>query len=62
MAASPVYELLGQEGFQTAQMPQAGVRVGGTLGYYLHAGGHGMIPSDWPVFLDFLEQHLKPRD
>lgn len=58
VTATPVYELLGREGLARAQMPQAGMRVGGTLSYFLHAGGHGTIPSDWPVFLDFLEQYL----
>ena len=57
-AATPVYELFGRQGLLTEQMPQPGMRVGGTLGYYLHAGGHGMIPSDWAVFLDFLEEQL----
>lgn len=59
-AATPVYMLLGREGLETAQMPQAGQRVGGTLSYYMHAGGHGTIPSDWGVFLQFMETHLRP--
>ena len=59
LSATPVYDLLGQSGLQTGQMPQPGQRVGGTLGYYMHAGGHGTVPSDWNVFLQFMEQHLK---
>ena len=31
-----------------------------TLGYFMHAGGHGSIPSDWQQFFKFLEMHLKP--
>jgi hypothetical protein len=42
------------------QMPQAGQLVGGTLGNYMHAGGHGTIPSDWEVFLRFMATHLQP--
>lgn len=30
-----------------------------TLGYFMHSGGHGTIPSDWDVFYRFLEMHLK---
>ncbi len=60
VAATPVYTLLGGTGMETGQMPQAGQLVGGTLGYYMHAGGHGTVPSDWEVFLRFMEAHLKP--
>ncbi len=59
VSATPVYELLGKSGLKTEQMPQPGLTVGGTLGYFMHAGGHGSLPSDWPVFLEFLEKHLK---
>ncbi len=59
-SATPVFKLLGRDGLETEQMPQAGQLVGGTLGYYMHAGGHGTVPSDWEVFLRFMEAHLKP--
>ncbi|MDB5191628.1 MAG: acetylxylan esterase, partial [Segetibacter sp.] len=29
-----------------------------TLGYYMHAGGHGTIPSDWPVFIEYMKKYL----
>jgi hypothetical protein len=58
-SATPVYELLGASGLKTAQMPPPGRRVGGTLSYYMHDGGHGTIPSDWAVFLDFMAEHFK---
>jgi hypothetical protein len=60
IAAKPVFELLGKKGPETDEFPAAGKFVGDTLGYYMHAGGHGIIPSDWDVFLKFLETHLKP--
>lgn len=60
VATTPVYELLGKDGLKTGQMPQAGQDVGSTLGYFMPAGGHDSLPSDWPVFLDFLERHLAP--
>lgn len=59
VSATPVYRLFGRDGMETEQMPQAGQLIGGALGYYMHQGGHGTIPSDWEVFLQFMEQHLK---
>ena len=59
VAATPVYELLGEEGVEVATLPPAGQLVGGTLAFYMHDGGHGIVPSDWDVYLDFMEKHLK---
>lgn len=28
------------------------------LGYLMHYGGHGTIPSDWDVFLNFMQKHM----
>jgi len=58
--ASRVYELLGDEGLGTDIWPEPGRKVGGTLSYYMHEGGHVPVPGDWPVFIDFLKTHLKP--
>jgi hypothetical protein len=58
VAASPVYELLGKQGLGTDQMPAAGQPILQTLGYLMHSGGHGTVPSDWDVFLKFMQMHL----
>jgi len=58
-AATPVYELLGESGIDVDALPPAGELVGGTLAYYMHEGGHGIIPADWDVFMGFMEKHLK---
>jgi hypothetical protein len=58
VAANPVYELLGEVGLGTETMPAAGEPILHTLGYYMHDGGHGMIPSDWDVVLRFMQRHL----
>jgi hypothetical protein len=59
IAATPVYNLFGKQGIQTTAMPAAGVQANNnTLGYYMHTGGHGTIPSDWPVFLEYLKKYL----
>jgi hypothetical protein len=60
VAATPVYKLFGKTGISTAELPPAGERVGGTLSFYMHDGGHGMVPGDWDVFLDFMDEQLKP--
>lgn len=59
VAAGPVYELLGKQGLGTEEMPPAGRPILHTLGYYMHAGGHGTIPSDWGQFLKFMQLHLR---
>ncbi len=59
-AAGPVYTLLGKQSLETNQWPNAGVPILHTLGYYMHAGGHGTIPSDWDQFLAFLQMQLTP--
>ncbi|HEV7992204.1 MAG TPA: hypothetical protein VGP25_10280 [Gemmatimonadaceae bacterium] len=58
VAASPVYRLLGTEGLTATEYPPAAQPVLSTLGYYMHAGRHGILPQDWPVFLAFLQKHL----
>lgn len=59
VAASPVFKLLGRPGIGTDQLPAAGDYLPGVPAYYMHAGGHGTVPSDWDVFLKFLEANLK---
>jgi hypothetical protein len=59
VAGGPVYKLLGQQDLGTTHMPAASQPILNTLGYYMHAGGHGTIPADWGVFLQFLEKHLQ---
>jgi hypothetical protein len=58
LAASPVYRLLGQQGLDQEQMPAAGQPLIHTLSYYMHKGGHGTVPSDWDVFVKFLQTYL----
>jgi hypothetical protein len=60
IAARPVFELFHENGPEVDQLPHAGQFVGDTLAYYMHAGGHGTVPSDWDIYLKFLNQHLRP--
>ena len=63
VAAEPVYEMFGKKGLGTDQVPASGVPVLNGIGYYMHRGGHGMNAedgtSDWSVYLDFMDLHLK---
>jgi hypothetical protein len=62
VAASPVYQMLGKDGLDTDQWPPAKTPILHTIGYYMHDGGHGMVPSDWDVYLDFMKMHLQHPD
>ena len=58
VAASPVWKLLGKDGLAVAHYPAAGEPVLSTLGYSMHEGRHGILPYDWPIFLQYLQRHL----
>jgi hypothetical protein len=58
VAAAPVYELLGKQGLGTDELPPAGKPILNTLGYLMHDGGHGTVPSDWDVYLQFMKEYL----
>lgn len=59
-AAAPVYKLLGQSVPATDTWPAAGntSQLLNTLGYYMHKGGHGTVPSDWPLFIEYMKKFL----
>jgi len=27
----------------------------------MHDGGHGMVPSDWDIYIEFMKMHLHPE-
>jgi hypothetical protein len=58
VAAAPVYELLGKRSLETDIYPAAGTPILNDLGYFMHAGGHGAMPSDYGVFLKFMKMHF----
>ncbi|MFP5230755.1 MAG: acetylxylan esterase [Acidobacteriota bacterium] len=60
VAAGPVYRLLGKDPLDTDVWPAAGQPILHDLAYSMHEGGHGMVLSDWNVYLEFLKQHLAP--
>ncbi len=61
VAAAPVYKLFGKQGLETNQWPPAGQAILHDIGYLMHEGGHGTAPSDWPVFLKFMQMHFQGK-
>jgi hypothetical protein len=63
VAAEPVYALFGEKGLGTDRIPASGEPLLHDIGFYMHKGGHGMQAidgaSDWSVYLDFMDMHLK---
>jgi hypothetical protein len=62
VAAGPVYRLLGKQDLGTDVWPAAKTSIfSNGLNYYMHEGGHGMVPSDWDVYVQFLKMHFHPE-
>lgn len=59
-AAAPVWKLLGQPSMEKSDFPAPGTFLNGYPAYYMHAGGHGTVPADWPVFLKFVLSAVQP--
>lgn len=59
VAATPVYKLLGKTGIDNASYISGSAEmVGGDLSFLMTNGGHGS--SDWDLWLQFMDTHLKP--
>jgi hypothetical protein len=58
IAATPVYHLFGKQGMENNTMPAAGQPVLNALGYSMHSGGHGTVPSDWDIAIQFMKKYL----
>lgn len=61
VAGGPVYRLLGKQDLGTDAWPPPGQLLLHDLSYFMHEGGHGMIPSDWKIVLEFLKASLHPE-
>jgi len=53
--------LLGKDSLDTDVWPHAKQPILHDLAYYMHDGGHGMVPSDWDIYVEFLKMHLHPE-
>jgi hypothetical protein len=62
VAAGPVYKLLGKQDLGTDVWPAAKVPLfSNGLNYYMHDGGHGMVPSDYDIYVQFLKAQFHPE-
>jgi hypothetical protein len=61
VAAGKVYKLLGKEDLGTDAWPAAAQPIFHDLSYYMHEGGHGMVPSDWGIYIEFLKRAFPPE-
>jgi hypothetical protein len=59
MAASPVYQLLGKEGFPGRELPPLEQPVNGTIGYHIRPGKHNITFFDWNCFMNFTDSYFK---
>jgi hypothetical protein len=59
-AAEPVYQLFGENGPGNSAWPSATDTslTYRQLGYYMHSGGHGTIPSDFDIYLNYMKKFL----
>lgn len=58
IAAEPVYRLFGKKGLQVTTLPNPGEPILHDIGYLMHDGGHGTVPSDFDTYLSFLQMHF----
>ena len=62
VGAGPVYKLLGKQDLGTDVWPAAKVPLfSNGLNYYMHEGPHGMVPTDWDIYVQFLKAQFHPE-
>ena len=58
-AAQPVYALYGLSGPKDDEYPPPNTFYSGDMGFYLHDGGHTLLPKDLEVMADFMDRHFQ---
>jgi hypothetical protein len=54
--------LLGKQDLGTDVWPAAKVPLfSNGLNYYMHDGGHGMVPTDYDIYVQFLKAQFYPE-
>jgi len=57
--ASPVYELLGEKGLPSKEMPALSEPLIGTIAYHIRPGKHDVTLYDWKCYMDFAARYFK---
>ena len=60
--ASKVWELYGEKGLGTFEMPEPDTPVGHMVRYHVKTGGHSITPYDWEKFYDFADELFRDED
>jgi hypothetical protein len=60
VAAAPVYKLFKETAPETSTMPAAGDTslLLNHLGYFMHEGGHAVLPEDWTHMITYMKKFL----
>ncbi len=58
-AAGPVYKLFGLKGINRDAKPIPGDRFLNDIGFFMHDGGHTVLPEDFEVMTDFMDLHFR---
>ena len=43
------------------KMPPLNKLVSSRIGYHIRPGGHGVLPADWTVYMDFADKHMRAK-
>lgn len=60
LAAAPVYKLFGETTPTATELPAANdtSQLMNKLGYFMHDGGHTVLPVDWTHFISYMKKYL----
>jgi PelA/Pel-15E family pectate lyase len=58
-AAEPVYALYGKSGLGTDVYPAPDTAILNDMGFFLHRGGHAVLPEDLKIMADFMDRHFQ---
>jgi hypothetical protein len=57
--ATPVYEMFGEKGISSIEMPEVNHSIQTSIGYHIRTGKHDVTNFDWEQFIRFADKHLK---
>lgn len=58
-AATPVYQLLGEEGLKATEYPEENQLIDSRLGFWVRPGKHDMTLAEWETYMAFADKWMK---